>query len=235
MRQHDALGKSGCARGINQRGDAVGNFAFDWFRLYLFIEWSDCDWADRSSFLNSRTVPLRVFSRLHGNASRIDDAPGTTMLADLINFSRRLTCIDQNGPCIDPSQPQKNSDERTAVFANHHDSVARPHTQIEKPFLYIRNRRCEFPASPGSRCFDQSGTIRRNLGPSFDYVTSALGKIGQELSPAIHNDQAVETNFSHNYFQIITGRLFKPLNPNVDAHSGRGPTSFIFGKRCTRF
>ena len=34
---------------------------------------------------------------------------------------------------------------------------------------------------------------------------------------------------------IITERLFKPLSPNVGAHSGRGPASFIFGKRCTRF
>jgi hypothetical protein len=33
---------------------------------------------------------------------------------------------------------------------------------------------------------------------------------------------------------IITGRLFNPLNPNVEAHSGRRPVSFIFGKRRER-
>jgi hypothetical protein len=36
-------------------------------------------------------------------------------------------------------------------------------------------------------------------------------------------------------FHIVTGRLFRPLNPNVGAHSGRAPLSFMFGKRCTRF
>ena len=36
-------------------------------------------------------------------------------------------------------------------------------------------------------------------------------------------------------FHIITERLFRPLNPKVGAHSGLGPASFIFGKRCTRF
>jgi hypothetical protein len=34
---------------------------------------------------------------------------------------------------------------------------------------------------------------------------------------------------------MITWRLFKPRNPNVGAHSGRGPVSFISGKRWTNF
>jgi hypothetical protein len=32
-------------------------------------------------------------------------------------------------------------------------------------------------------------------------------------------------------FHKITERLLRPLNPNVGAHSGRGPVSFISGKR----
>src|ERR1700683_1489728 len=33
---------------------------------------------------------------------------------------------------------------------------------------------------------------------------------------------------------VTTGRLFSPLNPNVEAHSGLAPVSFIFGKRHKR-
>ncbi len=32
--------------------------------------------------------------------------------------------------------------------------------------------------------------------------------------------------------QIVTGRLLRPLNPNVEAHWGRAAASFICGNRC---
>ena len=62
--------------------------------------------------------------------------------------------------------------------------------------------------------------------------TTALREAG--IASMLAGSFASVFRFNERASQIITGRLFRPLNPKVEAHSGLGPASFIFGKRCTR-
>jgi len=94
VRQHHALGKAGCPRGVNQRGDTVGNVGIDGFGHDVLIQRADRERSQSGSLIVGRTMPFGVFTGVVGDARGVDQPASATVVADRIDFAGRKTCID---------------------------------------------------------------------------------------------------------------------------------------------
>ena len=88
MCQHDALGKTGRARRIDQGGDTVCGVRINRLWLNIFVEWTDAQRAQTSRLCDNRAMPLGMLSGMMGHAGGVDQTAGAAMIPDLINLSR---------------------------------------------------------------------------------------------------------------------------------------------------
>lgn len=185
MGQHDALGKAGCAGGIDEGGNAIRDLSVDGFGLNLWVQRTKHDLTQARQVVDGSSMPFGVFPGLRRNAGGVKDATSAAVLPDRIDFARRQTGIDEHGPCVQGRHGEKRRHEWAAVLAHHHDPIPRPYAGVEQPGSGCGDSRGQFSIGTMATRVHQRQLIWGRFRPPGEDVADAFREIAQEFGNVI--------------------------------------------------
>ena len=124
MREHDALGRSGRAGGVDQDRDLACAVGFDRLGLRHLVQRGNANATESPDIPYRRVIARSVRGRFFRYASREEHAPGAAVFPDLIEFARRQPRIGNNRPGIEAACGEQQTGERNRILADEHQAIA---------------------------------------------------------------------------------------------------------------